>query len=147
MKIRVRDGIEDPAPQSSSPRWNWPSTRQVVRLLGAARDTVRQSDILVIDALRAASPTIAQAADLGCEFHDSLVERKADTLDGWLASALKRIASFARGLVRDLDAVRAAIDLPWNTGPFEGKINKIKLITRSMYGRSGLNLLRARAMA
>ena len=104
--------------------------------------------MLFIDALRAASPAIAQAADLGREFHDLLVERKADVLDGWLASALESpIASFARGLMRDLDAVRAAVDLPWSTGPVEGKINKLKLIKRSMYGRAGLDLLRARVMA
>jgi len=148
VKIRIRDGIEDPAPRSSSPRWKPPSTRQIVRLLGAGKDSVRQSDMRFIDALRAASPAIAQAADLGREFHDLLVERKADTLDRWLASALASpIASFARGLMRDLDAVRAAIDLPWSTGPVEGKINKLKLIKRSMYGRAGLDLLRARVMA
>lgn len=148
VKIRIREGIEAPAPRSPSPRWKPPSTRQIVRLLDGAKDTVRPSDMLFIDALRAASPAIAQAADLGREFHDLLVERKADALDGWLASALESsIASFARGLMRDLDAVRAAIDLPWSTGPVEGKINKLKLIKRSMYGRAGLDLLRARVMA
>jgi len=35
----------------------------------------------------------------------------------------------------------------WSTGPVEGKINKLKLIKRSMYGRAGLDLLRARLMA
>ncbi|EJU10512.1 transposase [Sphingomonas sp. LH128] len=49
--------------------------------------------------------------------------------------------------MRDLDAVRAAVDLPWSPGPVEGKINKLKLIKRSMYGRAGLDLLRARVMA
>jgi len=106
VKIRIRDGIEDPAPRSSSPRWKSPSTRQIVRLLGAAKGTVRLSNMSFIDALRAASPAIAQAADLGREFHDLLFERRADALDRWLASDLKSpIASFARGLMRDLDAV------------------------------------------
>ncbi|EIZ78118.1 transposase [Novosphingobium sp. Rr 2-17] len=148
VKIRIRDGIEEPAPRSSLPRWKPPSTRQIVRLLGTADNMVHLTDTRFIDALRAASPAIAQAADLGRQFHDMLVERKADALDGWLALALESpIASFARGLVRDLDAVRAAIELPWSTGPVEGKINKLKLIKRSMYGRAGLDLLRARVMA
>ncbi|EJU14504.1 hypothetical protein LH128_03344 [Sphingomonas sp. LH128] len=61
--------------------------------------------MLFIDALRAVSPVIAQAADLGREFHDILVERKADVLDGWLASALESpIASFARGLMPKLNS-------------------------------------------
>lgn len=39
------------------------------------------------------------------------------TRTGWLATALESpIAAFARGLVRDLDAVLAAIELPWSAG-------------------------------
>lgn len=73
---------------------------------------------------------------------------KPDALDGWLALPLDSpIASFARDLVRDLDAVRAAIVLPRSTGPVEGTVNKLTLIKRSMYGRAGLDLLRARVMA
>nr|WP_263499467.1 transposase [Sphingobium sp. 3R8] len=65
-----------------------------------------------------------------------------------MAQALTNpLASLARGLKRDIGAVQAALTLPWSTGPVEGKINKLKLIKRSMYGRAGLELLRARVMA
>lgn len=43
-----------------------------------------------------------------------------------------------------MDAVEAALKLPWSTGPVEGKINKLKLIKRSMYGRANIDLLRCR---
>lgn len=43
-----------------------------------------------------------------------------------------------------MDAVQAALRYPWSIGPVEGKINKLKLIKRSMYGRAGIDLLRAR---
>lgn len=77
-----------------------------------------------------------------------LVGREAIELDPWPVKALgSAIGSFARGLPRDIDAVGAALTLPWSTGPVEGKINKLKLIKRSMYGRAGLDLLRARIMA
>jgi transposase len=36
--------------------------------------------------------------------------------------------------------------MPWNTHPVEGKINRLKLIKRSMYGRANLCLLRAGIM-
>lgn len=39
------------------------------------------------------------------------------------------------------------VTLPWSTGPVEGKINDVKLIGLSMYGRAGLDLLDARIMA
>ena len=44
----------------------------------------------------------------------------------------------------DQDAVQAALDLPWTTSPVEGQVNRIKTIKRSMYGRAGFDLLRAR---
>jgi hypothetical protein len=35
-----------------------------------------------------------------------------------------------------MDAGGAALRLPWSTEPVEDKINKLKLIKRSMYGRA-----------
>jgi transposase len=45
--------------------------------------------------------------------------------------------------MRDLQAVRNAITEPWSNGQFEGQINKLKTLKRSMYGRASLELLRA----
>jgi transposase len=42
--------------------------------------------------------------------------------------------------------VQAALDLPWTTSPAEGQINRIKMIKRTMYGRAGFQLLRARVL-
>ena len=36
---------------------------------------------------------------------------------------------------------------PWSSGQVEGKINRLKLIKRQMYGRANLDLLTARLMA
>lgn len=40
-----------------------------------------------------------------------------------------------------MDTVEAALRLPWSTGPVEGKINKLKLIKRSMCGRANIDLI------
>ncbi|WP_405053661.1 transposase [Sphingobium sp. MK2] len=118
------------------------------RLLTPFSDTLCRDDARFVDAVRAASPIIAESADLARRFYAILIGREAVEFEPWLAQALgSAIASFARGLRRDIDAVRAALILPWSTGPVEGKINKLKLIKRSMYGRAGLDLLRARIMA
>lgn len=101
-----------------------------------------------VEKLRTDCPTIASATDLAQRFHALLGERDIEALDPWLAdAAASSVASFARSLLRDIDAVRAALTLPWSVGPVESKINKLKLIKRSMYGRAGLDLLRARIMA
>ncbi|GGC01098.1 hypothetical protein GCM10011494_19590 [Novosphingobium endophyticum] len=149
VKARLRDGLSQAAaPLAVHPSWKSPSSRQAVRLLATPSETLRKDDARFVEAVRAASPLIAEAADLARRFHDILVGREATELDRWLDQALgSAIASFARGLRRDIDAVRAALTLPWSTGPVESKINKLKLIKRSMYGRAGLDLLRTRIMA
>jgi hypothetical protein len=47
-------------------------------------------------------------------------------------------------LRKDIAAVRAALNLLWTTSPVEGQINRLKMIKRTMYGRAGFELLRAR---
>jgi len=64
-------------------------------------------------------------------------------LDAAKGSAL---AGLAGGLTRDLAAVRAALSLPWSTGPVEGQISRLKMIKRTMYGRAGFELLRQRIL-
>ena len=49
--------------------------------------------------------------------------------------------SFARGIARDLAAVRSAIAEPWSNGQTEGHVNRLKLVKRQMYGRAKLDLL------
>jgi transposase len=51
---------------------------------------------------------------------------------------------FARAVRQDCDAVRNAILEPWSDGQTEGQINRLKSLKRSMYGRAGVELLRAR---
>ena len=50
------------------------------------------------------------------------------------------------GITRDLDAIRAALALPWSTGPVEGQIGRLKTIKRTMCGRAGFELLRQRVL-
>jgi len=54
------------------------------------------------------------------------------------------VASFANGIDRDINAVRAAITSGWSNGQAEGQITKLKLVKRQMYGRGKLDLLQAR---
>jgi len=34
----------------------------------------------------------------------------------------------------------------WSSGQVEGQVNKLKMIKRTMFGRAGFNLLRARVL-
>jgi transposase len=69
------------------------------------------------------------------------------TLEGWLDDARGTpLDRFAKGLGKDLDAVSAALELPWSTSPVEGQISRLKTIKRTMYGRAGFDLLRSRVL-
>jgi len=53
---------------------------------------------------------------------------------------------FARTLRQDLEAVVNAVTVSWSNGPTEGRINRLKMLKRAMYGRAGVELLRARVL-
>src|SRR5262245_6654908 len=71
--------------------------------------------------------------------------RQPERLDPWLqratASAVDAVRRFATGLYEDYEAVKAGVTLPWNSGPVEGHINRLKMLKRQMFGRARLDLL------
>lgn len=96
-------------------------------------------------AIESAAPALVEARELVAAFHALVRQKKVQALDDWLACAgASLIGSFARGLARDHLAVRAAIATAWSNAQAEGQITKLKLVKRQMYGRAGLDLLRAR---
>ncbi len=56
------------------------------------------------------------------------------------------VASFASGVLKDREAISAAITSPWSNGQTEGQITKLKLVKRQMYARGKLDLLQARVI-
>ena len=40
----------------------------------------------------------------------------------------------------------SAVTERWSNGPVEGQINRLKALKRQMYGRAGVDLLRARVL-
>jgi transposase len=97
-----------------------------------------------------ASPTLKRAYPLIQDFLHMLHKREGERLDAWLAqvseSGLAELESFAAGVEKDKEAVRAALTWSINNGMVEGHVTKLKLIKRQMYGRAGFALLRQRAL-
>src|SRR5215212_984161 len=62
------------------------------------------------------------------------------------ASGITELKAFAVKLLQDMEAVVAAMVLPYSQGQTEGRVNKLKLVKRSMYGRGKFDLLRQRAL-
>jgi transposase len=76
-----------------------------------------------------------------------LRRRSDEELDAVLVAAeATQLTGFVAELRKDIGAVEAALTLPWTTSPAEGQIGRIKMIKRTMYGRAGFELLRARVL-
>lgn len=95
-------------------------------------------------------PVVAKASTLAHQFVMMVRDREAMALDAWLAaveaSEIRELRTFATGLQRDGDAVRAALTLPYSNGQTEGQIQRLKLVKRSMCGQAGFDLLRKRVL-
>jgi transposase len=124
-----------------------PTPRRAARLLTGELAKLSDEDRRFVTALRERSSTIATAADLIGRFVTMVKDKTHAALDGWRREAeASALATFAAGLRRDEDAVRAALSEPWSNGQVEGQVNRLKVVKRAMYGRAGFDLLRARVL-
>jgi transposase len=102
--------------------------------------------------LTTACPDMIDLTGLVGSFADLLRPREANNarLDAWIAAVraadLPHLHTFARGLELDLDAVHAAVTMPYHNGGTEGVNTKTKRIMRQMHGRAGFTLLRHRIL-
>lgn len=124
-----------------------PATRQLARLLIADGNALLAADrSLVAHLLEGVSP-VASAITVARQLNGLLRRKTSGSLTQILdAAAATPLRDFAASLRRDLAAVQAALDLPWTTSPVEGQINRLKMLKRTMYGRAGFQLLRARVL-
>ncbi len=61
-------------------------------------------------------------------------------------SEIPELKAFAAKLLQDMEAVVAAMIMPYSQGQTEGQVNKLKLVKRSMYGRGKFDLMRQRVL-
>ena len=83
-------------------------------------------------------------------FREIYTGKNLKLLDWFIAiysqSFIKTIASFANGLLSDIDAVSNSVTSSLSNGFVEGNNNKIKVIKRTMYGRAKIELLSAKVV-
>ena len=61
-------------------------------------------------------------------------------------SGVPELGAFVVKVHQDAEAVPTAMVIPYSQGQTEGRINKLKLIKRSMYGHDKFDLLRQRLL-
>ncbi len=128
-----------------------PTAKNVAALFMRRDEKLNDEQKEYLGRLCDADASLADARRLTQDFAKMVRDLEGEKLDEWLeeaeacgAPAMRR---FAAGLRKDLAAVRAGLTETWSNGPVEGFVNKLKLLKRQGYGRSGFDLLRARMLA
>jgi transposase len=154
--IRKQQGIAPmkrtglPPQAASDPTIHPPTPRELAWLVLKRPEQVDEADQTSLRQVQQADPQLARAVTLAQEFAGLVRERQPAGLDSWLertaASGLGDLGSFAGGIRRDYDAVKAALSSPYSNGVVEGNVNRVKYLKRQMYGRAKFDLLRKRVL-
>ena len=124
-----------------------PGARALARMLTIGRERLSRTDRMIVAVVEHSVPALVTARDVVDSFHRLLRSGDAKCLGPWIEAATSSpVSGFAKGVASDKAAIAAAITEPWSNGQTEGQITKLKLVKRQMYGRAGLDLLKARLL-
>ncbi|MGW2101545.1 ISL3 family transposase [Streptomyces olivaceoviridis] len=122
----------------------------VTRWILSRPETLTEIEQLPLKAVLANCPELDALTGHVRSFAQMLTERQGERLPQWLDAVrqddLSSLHTLVAGIDRDRDAVIAGLTLPWNSGVVEGHVNRIKMLKRQMFGRSGFSLLRKRVL-
>ncbi len=141
--------VASPAGQATpiASAWKMPSRRRCAWLLSQDPLDLNTDEHTFLVQLFELAPELAEAGELARRFTAILRSDEGSELDPWISQAeTSELAGLAKGIRRDIDAIRAAITHSWTTSPAEGQINRVKAIKRQMYGRGHYPLLRQRVL-
>jgi transposase len=138
-----RGHAPDPGPKP-------PSVRQVTSWIMTHPDELTTKQTTGLRRIRAGDRQLDRLAGHVRAFAVMMTGRHGDRLDDWIATVeadtLPPLASFARNLRRDYDAIHNGLSMPHSSGAVKGNINRLKMLKRQMFGRAGLDLLRKRVL-
>ena len=124
------------------------SAREAAWLFVCPPAKLTLAQVRQLDPLRTRDEELGKAYELVQDFRTMITRRQLAFLPRWIeeakASGLPELRRFAEGLLRDYDAVRAALSFEYSQGQTEGQVHRLKLIKRQGYGRASFDLLRLR---
>jgi transposase len=112
-----------------------PSVRQVTSWIMTHPDDLDPRDAAKLRAIRDRDADLDRLTRHVRAFAAMMTGRRGDRLEAWITSAehdtLTPLAGFARHLRHDHDAVFHGLSLPYSSGPVEGNINRLKMLSSS----------------
>jgi transposase len=144
VRIRVTHSL----PKVTDPQAPPFTPKQAAFLMTLRPENRKIEETEILNQLTQQHPDLASIVEIADGFLQLLRQRQADQFDDWLlktlASSIKPLQTFAKGLLDDYAAVKASMMMEVSNGPVEGLNNKLKMLKRQMYGRAGLDLLTKR---
>jgi len=126
------------------------TARQVARLLVSREEKLQEWQKDAQRLLVEADQEIAVTTKHVHSFLQMLRQLQGNQLDGWLdeveINGIAELRSFAQGLRKEYQAVKAGLTEIWSNGPTEAQVQRLKLLKRQMYGQAGFPLLRQRVL-
>jgi len=136
--------------QQETVKYEYVERKKLMKLLFRDIDKVKGLTEDIVNKVYLRDPLFKQIIELVNSFRELMKQKKIQDLEKWIEIALSlkisEINSFINGISRDIDAVRNSIIYDYNNGLAEGKVNKIKVTKRIMYGRCGFQLLKEKSL-
>jgi predicted transcriptional regulator len=124
--------------------------KDLMKLLYNTPDKVKSITKQQLDSVFEHYPNFLKIYASVWDFKSIFEDNDVAMLDTWLENVkslhIAEFESFAKGINLDIAAVKNAIELPYSNGLAEGKVNKIKLIKRIMFGRCSFLLLKVKTL-
>jgi transposase len=144
IKENVNQGV------AKKQKYEYIEREKLMKLLYHRVDKVKGLTEGIVEKVYLRDSIFKQVIELIESFRNLMKHKKIEKLQGWIDKAkaleISEINSFINGLSRDIDAVKNAIIYDYNNGLAEGKVNKIKVTKRIMYGRCGFKLLKEKSL-
>jgi transposase len=151
--LKEQEVLGEPLPDTSPGI----STSQAAGILVKRPENRSEEELRTLKRLKTVHQVTERCCILFEEFAGMLRDKEQSTeeqarsrLKKWTeqakASGVPELKAFAVKLLQDIEAVVGAMILPYSQGQTEGRVNKLKFIKRSMYGRGKFDLLRQRVL-
>lgn len=136
--------------QSNKGKYEYIERDKLMKLLFHKVDKVEGLTEDIVKKVYLRDSIFKQVVELIESFRDLMKHKKVEKLKGWIDKAkaleISEINSFINGISRDIEAIKNAIIFSYSNGLAEGKVNKIKVTKRIMYGRCGFQLLKEKSL-